>query len=209
MPEDKNATIEQLTNLMVRSFIADPGIQAQLAGLQNGRAVFTSQCKGEIEAFSRAGLLTTAGEDDGLLIAFTLKQATEPQFAEYMQEGTKQILQEVSASDITALQKNAEGVLAITKTDWYLPFTNDRNVCILQVIVVKPELRGTGVFRKLLTPLLKTCDREQLPVVLQTHVKDNIPKYEHFGFRIMETSTSDALHLTCWNMLREPEKRVS
>lgn len=40
--------------------------------------------------------------------------------------------------------------------------------------------------------------------MLQTHNPDNVPLYEHFGFKLVEKVDSQELELSCYNMARMP-----
>ena len=60
---------------------------------------------------------------------------------------------------------------------------------IFQIAVAK-ESKGTGVFRKLITPILNMCDERQMDVILETNTKDNILIYEHFDFDMVEEHKS-------------------
>jgi len=71
------------------------------------------------------------------------------------------------------------------------------------VVVVKENLRGTGIFRKLITPIIEKCEAENKVIALQTYNPDNLAKYQHFGFEIMEEKFSKDLNLTCYNLLRK------
>ncbi|MDO5846418.1 MAG: GNAT family N-acetyltransferase, partial [Methanocorpusculum sp.] len=181
---------------------------AQLAGIENAGTLLRALCRGEIEAFRKAGLLTVSGEDDGFIISFTAEMLASPEFMQCMQISSAYLLQEAGETDLAILQKNIEAAAEITRPDWYAKYIPDGRVRILQVIAVKPEMRGKGIFRKLISPVLAACDREAMPLVLQTHNPATVSIYEHFGFRVMESIPSDKIPLTCTCMLRTPEKKT-
>lgn len=110
----------------------------------------------------------------------------EEHLAKYLQDASSYILENVSTDDLIAMQQNVIEVTKIVQPDWYKKFLNEKEVYILQVIVVQKSLRGTGVFRKLISPILKMAEQQSIPVVLQTYEYANIIKYEQFGFKLME-----------------------
>jgi GNAT superfamily N-acetyltransferase len=55
---------------------------------------------------------------------------------------------------------------------WYLAF-----------IGVDPDRQGCGVGAALLRSRLRQCDQEGLPAYLESSNLENVPLYEHFGFR--------------------------
>lgn len=55
----------------------------------------------------------------------------------------------------------------------------------LFLLGVKPEFQRRGVGSALLRPMLEKCDKEQIPVYLDTGNEKNIAFYERQGFRVM------------------------
>jgi GNAT superfamily N-acetyltransferase len=53
----------------------------------------------------------------------------------------------------------------------------------LKAIGVDPGWQGRGVASPLLRSRLERCDQDGQPVYLETSKPDNVPLYEHFGFR--------------------------
>jgi len=76
----------------------------------------------------------------------------------------------------------------------------------LQTIGVAPEYQGKGYASRLLRPMLIRLDQEGLPCYLETVDKQDVPIYEHFGFKVMEESMVPGTDLTNWAMLREAQK---
>jgi GNAT superfamily N-acetyltransferase len=56
---------------------------------------------------------------------------------------------------------------------WYLAY-----------IGVDPARRGSGVGAALLRSRLRRCDQEGLPAYLESSNPENVPLYQHFGFRV-------------------------
>jgi len=59
--------------------------------------------------------------------------------------------------------------------------------CYLWFIGVSPDAQHKGIGSSLLREILEQCDREALPVYLETSVDRNVPWYEQFGFKVYET----------------------
>ena len=73
----------------------------------------------------------------------------------------------------------------------------------LQTIGVDPAYQGKGYASKLLRPMLVRIDKESLPCYLETIDAQDVPLYEHFGFKVIDESTVPETSLTNWAMLRE------
>ena len=72
-----------------------------------------------------------------------------------------------------------------------------------------PEHRGRGFAGKLVRPMLELCDREGMPLYLETHNAANPPLYERFGFKTMDESPIPETDMTQWSMLRPPRGKNS
>jgi ribosomal protein S18 acetylase RimI-like enzyme len=79
----------------------------------------------------------------------------------------------------------------VTGPHWYLEF-----------IGVEPALKGTGYASKLLRPMLERIDKEGLPCYLETQNPENIPLYEHFGFKVMEEGVIPGSHMKQFAVMR-------
>jgi len=73
----------------------------------------------------------------------------------------------------------------------------------LQSIGVDPQFQGKGHAGRLLRHMIARMDAAGLPSYLETAEKQNVPLYEHFGFRVVDESTVPGTSLTNWAMLRE------
>lgn len=128
--------------------------------------------------------------------------AEETRLAELLREELCQLLATFPARDLQAMQENSQAVLEIARPAWYRAHLDPaQEVYVLQAVAVRKERRGTGVFRKLLTPLLEEAAGRNCPVVLQTFERETAEKYQHMGFRLLETIPSQTLPLTAYNLM--------
>jgi ribosomal protein S18 acetylase RimI-like enzyme len=75
----------------------------------------------------------------------------------------------------------------------------------LQAIGVAPQFQGKGYASTLLRSMLTRIDQESLPCYLETLEEQNVPLYEHFGFKVVDKSSIPQTSLTNWAMLRETQ----
>lgn len=80
---------------------------------------------------------------------------------------------------------------------------------MLALLGVAPEFQGQGCPSALLNPMLASIDARGLPCYVETMDARNVPRYEHFGFKVIEESIIPGTDLTSWAMLRgkPPETR--
>lgn len=194
--------IERYLDLIINGFKDDPGIMAQIKGLDNPVGILKAQCRKELEVFSKMGVVTTYGEGEGILIGINSQKLASPEFIQCAQEDSQYLINEINEEDFSIIQKNIEKVSSITDSEWYKKFTNGKEVFIIQVIVIKKELQGTGIFRKLMSKVFEKCSENNMMIALQTHNPNNVIKYEHLGFKLMEKVSSEEINLSCYNLLK-------
>ncbi|MFC1905527.1 GNAT family N-acetyltransferase [Chloroflexota bacterium] len=73
----------------------------------------------------------------------------------------------------------------------------------LWTVGVEPQYQGKGHASKLLRPMLARIDKEGLQCYLETLDKQNVPIYEHLGFKVVDKANVHNTSFTNWAMLRE------
>ena len=75
----------------------------------------------------------------------------------------------------------------------------------LATLAVDQIYRGQGFASKLMRPMLKHLDEEQLPAYLETQNLRNVDIYRHWGFELLREETMPNTELRLWLMLRQPQ----
>lgn len=195
--------LDLYAKLMADCFLKDPGIQTQLAGVSCTSEILEMQCRCQISAFLKLNGVSTFGRGEGIAMGYSTRD--QEQLYAYLAEESAFLREHVPQEVLATLQKNAGDVVKIVQDDWYEKFLGKREVYVLQAIAVRPSVRGTGVFRKLISPILRSGQELGIPVVLQTHNPANIAKYAHMGFVLKENISSDTVNLTCYNLVKYPD----
>ncbi|MFW5775456.1 MAG: GNAT family N-acetyltransferase [Chitinivibrionales bacterium] len=73
----------------------------------------------------------------------------------------------------------------------------------LQIVGVATRFQGQGFGGKLIRALLEKCDRDKLPVYLETETEDNVRMYQRYGFKLLQQITLPNFGLPMWEMVRE------
>jgi GNAT superfamily N-acetyltransferase len=100
-------------------------------------------------------------------------------------------------------------------TEAYRHFEDIHHQCMagphwyLALLGVCPRSQRQGIGRALLTPVLERADQEGLPCYLETFVADNVPFYEHRGFRVVDAGVEPQSQVFFWAMKRLPLLRTS
>lgn len=193
--------IKEYAQLMSARFLKDPGFIAQMGDLERAAMLACLQFEGQIRVFDQQSAVHVLENSKGFLIGYSSYSLNEEQLLEDLKQTSFKLMETATKEELLFMQNNAAVAGEITKPDWYTQYI-DGEVFHLMVIVIDESLQGTGAFRRLLTPVIKACEEKKMPIVLQTHNPDNVPIYEHFGFRLLESHTSDKIDLTCFCMMR-------
>ena len=73
----------------------------------------------------------------------------------------------------------------------------------LWLIGVDPMFQGKGYASRLMKPMLARIDREHLPCYVETQNENDVPIYQHYGFKIVEEAIIPGTGVGLWAMLRE------
>ncbi len=198
----KEIELKKYVNLMATRFLEDPGVIFQIKDLKRADFLFSLQAAGQIQAFSEYNAVHLLDDGQGLLIGYSSKELPEPLLLEIMQQSSVKLLEHATEGELLLMQSRAILENEIIPQNWHIKYF-DGEVFHLLVVAIDKSLKGTGAFRKLLMPLILSCEKEKIPIVLETFNPDNVPIYEHFGFQLMESHTSDKIDLTCYCMMRE------
>jgi GNAT superfamily N-acetyltransferase len=67
---------------------------------------------------------------------------------------------------------------------------------------VSPEFQGKGYGRILIETMLAKADKDQLPCYGETHTQENVPLWEHYGFKVIDQTIIPGTEFKHWIMLR-------
>lgn len=194
--------LENYVQLLADGFLEDPGVTFQIRNIPDGQKLFYLQCKGEIEVLHELGCLTTYGNGDGLVISYALSDLQKPEFTTALQNCSKYLLEELENPALAQMSQRAYEVGKISTSDWFMPYIGSKDVLIIQALVIHKAMRGTGLLTKMLEPLFEMSKHKDMYLALQTHNPANLPKYYHYGFKLLEQHSTENGELTCYNLLR-------
>lgn len=193
--------LKTYVQVMKTRFMEDPGVMFQLGDLKRADLLIGLQFEGQIEAFMEQNAVRALDGGKGLLIGYSTKELNEAKLLEVMQQSSRKLLETVTEAEIQSIQEKAVLEVQIIPQNWHVAYS-DGDVYHLLTIAIDKKLKGTGAFRELLMPLIQDCEAKKLPIILETFNPENLPIYEHFGFKLMESHASDDIGLTCYCMMR-------
>ncbi len=209
MENNHSHIIHTVAAVMADSFKEDPGSMAMMDGIRNLDKLFRAHTLlHSAHAFQTKSLTILDNDPRAFLIGYD--SINENKFLErklYLKIIMKSIAC-LGLKGMTRMINNMQKVGKVLNLGWYREHVGGRHYR-LKVIAVDRALRGSGVFRRLMTPVLEYAGQNRIPVVLETHNPVNIGLYEHFGFTLVKTITHPGIEIKQYCMIRYPDETSS
>ncbi len=77
------------------------------------------------------------------------------------------LLEHATEEELLLMQSRAILENEIIPQNWHIKYF-DGEVSHLLVVAIDKSLKGTGAFRKLLMPVILSCEKKKMPIVLET-----------------------------------------
>lgn len=110
----------------------------------------------------------------------------------------------LTTEEKAALFKRAEEMEAISNFKWMTSEAQDEDFIHFFSIGVNPDMRGTGAFRRLMTPFLDYADQQGINCYLECYTDRLESLYGHFGFETVHRFTDPAFDVYERAMVRTP-----
>jgi GNAT superfamily N-acetyltransferase len=201
---DKN-TIETIAKVMADSFGTDPLNQALLHGLTRKDELLHAHSMIHIDTAIRANSLKLLdGNPKAFLVGLDSNDESVLRDIRMVIKVYLKTLTMLGWRDVKTILSNNKKVKNVVNFKWQKEFIKNGYYRI-KIVAVDKELRGTGAFRRLVTPVLDHCDELNIPIVLETHNYNNVGLYEHFGFQLVKTIESGDTDVKQYCMIRNPD----
>lgn len=182
LPEIIDFIYQRFSNLEHFTFLTEH--------MEQSEEILKKFLKAELLLFLEHGEIHVYGEPIiGMISSIPAKKFTL--FRQFVYSlPTRKVLKELPKKDRKQLlQKNKRVAEIHHALPWHRKYS--KNSYYIAQIAVAEEAKGTGVMRKLLTPIFEECQEKNMDIVLETMTEANIPIYEHFGFKLAEIHQSE------------------
>ena len=170
-------------------------------GLSKPKEIITQSTEASLQLFFSKGDIYVYEDEEikGVLVGipakkFSIMNVLLSSLTSY------RLLSGISKEDTKLLKEKSKLQGKIHNPNWYKKYS--KNAYYINWIAVDEACKGTGVFRKLITPIMEICEKKNMDIVLETFTKSNVPIYEHFGFELIETHTSEENVLSEYCMIK-------
>ena len=151
------------------------------------------------------GCVLTLPDRSGAANAYLRSELGDATWPELEEKSGMFLAEALTAEEAAALGPRAEKMESLSDTSWPLERAGAEEDFIYFVSIgVDPEKRGSGAFRRLITPFLAHADERGLDCYLDCYTDRLEQLYGHFGFQTVERRSSDAFPIEERLMIRRP-----
>ena len=198
--------LDAIAGYLGESFLEDPMNKGQLEGIIKKEKFIRAHARIAVKHASKSNALYILNNDPrAIMIGFDSKNNRKLREVWTNAKAIGSVFFLISFKEIIRLFRNMKVLSKVLDFKWPKEFVKGRHYRV-KIISIDKSLRGTGAFRKLITPAIEFSDQEQIPMVLETHNPSNVGLYEHFGFELVKTISSPETHVQQYCMIRKPSK---
>lgn len=205
MEKCRSDIIPVVARIMADSFKGDPLNRAVFRGVRKSDRLLYAHARIHISyALNNGYLRLLNGSPEAFLIGMDSKNRHPLGDLLLNARVVQKTFTTLGIGDLRRILSNYKKISKVVNSVWHREFTSGRYYR-LKIIAIDKNMRGTGAFRRLLTPVLEYCDTESIPMVLETHNERNVGLYIHFGFELVKTLTARNTEVTQYCMIRKPD----
>lgn len=138
----------------------------------------------QIANYYRTGEIWQIGEGQGVLLGHYGTKSRRLANLQMTVKILSSLRRYLTKTDRRQLYANLRHMTGAQEFRWRKQLVGSSNYYFIDLIVIAEHLQGSGAFRRLITPVLQRAAQEKLPVLLDTHDRDNVRIYRHFGFEV-------------------------
>jgi ribosomal protein S18 acetylase RimI-like enzyme len=198
----KHEDIEPISKLILEGFSEDPKMEYQLRNLERKQIILKTIAESQVREFIEKAEVHTIDNCRGAILGYNSKNIDFNGFIEILTKMNNELVEILTEQEMDNLISTSEVLSKVDNIMWFNEIAEE--YYHLMTIVIDKQFRGRGIFRKLISPLLKECDEKKIPIVLETHNKKNIDIYKHFGFEVVKDFSDENLDFKQYCMIRQP-----
>ena len=157
----------------------------QLDGISDKWGLIDAFTQAQMKYWLQIGEVWVIGDNEGMLAGHYRRN--DNMFASILSSLAflKKIRKTLSKEDRARLDSNLKNSTGAQNFAWRKKILKKQEYYYIDMITVDCALKGSGAFRQLIEPIIDRMQHENIPLLLDTHDKDNVPIYQHFGFKLV------------------------
>ena len=196
--------VETVARVMADSFMEDPLNIAVLEGVSRKKELLLAHSLLHTRHAMRCGTLTLLeGDPRAFLIGLDSKYESRLKDIGLIMNVYAKTIRVLGFKDLRTIFANNNKVKKSVSFSWQKEFIKGRYFRV-KIVAIDKALRGSGAFRRLITPHIEACDAGNIPMILETHNSNNLGIYERFGFELVKTLSSGTSPIRQYCMIRKP-----
>ena len=203
MRKAKKEELEALSVFFAEQFYEKEQMQVMGRGLEPAKArqISIDLLKSQLSHIYKHGDIFVTGDISGAIAGINGRKMTWFYLLPLLLSAMRTIFKSLSKEERKILTKNAKAVNEAHSTSWHKKHCHGAPYYLAVFAVDKAE-RGHGHCRELLEGLFEHAGAAHKTIVLETHTKENVPIYEHFGFELIETKEAADKSITEYRLLK-------
>ena len=195
--------IEPLSVFVAEQFYYKEQMQLMLKGIEPVKALeYTAAIfRWQLDFMNKHGdVFVNDGDVSGIITGLDSKKKSWRFILHIMLKAMALIYKMFTKEERKIIVKNVKAVNEVTSKDWFKQHCKGSSY-YLALFAIGKDSRGTGLCREMLEYLFEHV-RDYKSIVLETHDKDNVPLYEHFGFELAEAKEAKDKSITEYRMIK-------
>lgn len=188
------ADIPQICSAVTKILMDAPEASYQLKDVTDKWPVLHAFTSAQISYWHSVAEVWVIGENQGMLAGHYSGRVKVFKLLGMALRLSFRILRIASKKDRNTISRNMSASAGAQNTKWRMQVCKKSRYYYIDLIAIDPALKGSGAFRKLIDPILVCAKNEGIPVLLDTHDKDNVPIYKHFGFEVIRQYPAEHDH---------------
>lgn len=197
-----------LAHLLAVCFIDDPLTKLQIANINNIQDFLTKLFLEQLEIFSKTRDVFILDEAcKSVLIGCERKRLKTLKEIFLSIQASNRLKKQVDKSDFKAYANNLKIATKTIDLNWYKTL-KIKNFYHVNIIAIDKTEKGKGKFRAMFTPIFIYCIKNNLPVILETANPNNVPLFEHIGFKLVKTLENKQTGINQYCLIKNPESET-
>ncbi|APM40256.1 GNAT family N-acetyltransferase [Clostridium kluyveri] len=197
--------IEPIARLLTKCFIDDPLVIMQTKGIDDKKIFLEKLFMAQLLIFEKTMEIFSLDDKlDSVIIGYEKKNYNSFRTLILNLMASPRVFRLLGKKDFKIYSSNVKNTLKAINLKWQKEFIIS-NYYYIKVIAIVNEERGKGVFRKLIAPTLNHCNKNNIPIILESNNPNNISIYKHFGFKLVKTIVKDEIDLRQYCFIKYPD----
>ena len=177
----------------------------QLDGISDKRSLTDAFTQARMEYWLKTGEVWTIGDNEGMLAGHYSRNENVLAYMLPSLTFLKNVRKILSKEDRARLDINLKKSVGAENLSWRKKLLKKQDYYYIEMITIDRALKGSGAFRQLIEPVIDRMQRENIPILLDTHDKCNVPIYQHVGFElVLEHRAKHNPDLVQYSMIKRP-----